>query len=245
MFTFSDELTKSILDKIFETIPKYDDDLIRNNLLEITKKLEMDMEAIEKIANFANEDIVKNIGFNNETESKNMKNDLEALNNIIRYPITAKIILKNNELSSNLIKLYESDLKDPELSLLISNIIKKLTENSNNNEAILGSNPQLVSLIQSNLQTNLKQESEIEKQILNNDLAAFTNLVSENFKQLIDKNVISENDLKFVCELHAENPEYGPKLKSIMDTINSINQEQAYLQKFMKEVINRLNYRKN
>jgi hypothetical protein len=225
------------LNKIFETIPKYDDELIRNNLLEITRKLEMDMESIEKITNFSNEDIVKNIGFKNDTEAKNMKNDLEALNNIIRYPITAKVILKNNQLTNNIIKLYDSDLKDPELTLSVTNIIKKLTDNSNNIEAILSSNPELVSHIKNSLYSNQKQDTEIDKQILNNDLAAFTNLVSENFKQLINKNLISEDDLKFICELHAENPEYGPKLKSIMDTINMINQEQANMDKFMKEVI--------
>ena len=72
---------------------------------------------------------------------------------------------------------------------------------------------------------------------MNNELAAFTNLVCDNFKELIKKNVFSENNLKFVCEFHSENPDYGSKLKGIIDAINSINQEQTSSDRFQKDVI--------
>lgn len=196
----------------------------------------MDIDSLEKIINFVDSDLEKNSELKDDSELKNVKNDLLVLDNIMRYPITSKMILKNGQLLKNLLKLYEADLKDPETTLSITNIIKKLTENSSNNEELLNYNPKIVSFIQHNLQCNAKQESDLEKQILNNDLAAFTNLVSENFRQLIDKKILSENDLKFVCELHSENPEYGPKLKAILDTINMINQEQAEQLKLQKDV---------
>ena len=195
------------------------------------------MESLDKIINFVGTEMEKNIGCKTQDEVKNTKNDLDVLNNIIKYPITSKIILKNSQLTSRLFKLYEAENKNPETKLAISNIVKNLTENRSNNDAIIKSNPELISSILNNLHSSVKQDTDIEKQILTDDLAAFTNLVCDNYRDLIDKNILTENDLKFVCELHSENPEFGGKLKSLLDTINSINQEQAESIKFKKDVI--------
>lgn len=199
------------------------------------------MDSIDKIINFVGTDLEKNIGCKNQNEVKNMKFDLDTLNSIIKYPITSKIILKNNQLSNRLFKLYESDNKDQEITLNISNIVKKLTENSSNNEAIIKSNPELIKSLLANLKNNVKQDTDLEKQILNNNLATFNNLVCDNYKDLIEKNILSEKDLKFICQLHSENPECGAKLKSFIETLNSINKEQAAVIKFNKDVKNDFN----
>ena len=195
----------------------------------------MERDSIEKIINFVGNDLEKNFGSKNPNEAKNMKYDLDTLNSIIKYPITSKIILKNSNLSNKLFKLYEAENKDQETTLVISNIVKKLTENSSNNDAIIISNPEMITSLLTNLQGNVKQDTEIEKQILLNDLATFTNLVCENYKDLIDKNILTENDLKFICQLHSENPEFGGKLKSFIETLNSINQGQASVIKLNKD----------
>ena len=225
------------MNKIFETILKYENQIVRKNLYEITKNLEMERDSIDKICNFVNLDLEINSECAYETKIINVRNDLKTLNNIIKYPITSKVILKNTTLTNKLFKLYEADSKDLETNLALTNIIKKLTENTNNNDQIILLNPELISHLLASLKNRHIQESEIEKEILDNELSAFSNLLGNNFKDLMEKEVLTENDLKFVCELHSENQNSGSILRAIIDSINySINQEQAAYDRFLKEV---------
>lgn len=225
------------MNNIFESIPKFDDEIIRKNFEELAKKIEMDRDLIDKICIFINDDLDKNISCSNNTEIDKVRSDLITLNNIIKYPITSIVILKNNALTTKIFDLYEKESKDPLITLALTNIIKKLTENSTNINQIIQSNHELLSNLLLNLQNKQSEDTDVDKEILNNELAAFTNLVCDNYNYLINKKVFTENNLKFVCGLHSDHPIYGLKLKAIIDAINSNNQEEEAQLRFDKDVI--------
>ena len=224
------------MNRIIETIPKYDNEILRKNLNELTKKIELDRDYIEKISNFVNSDLDKNLLVSNEMEIINVRNDFNSLNNIIKFPITSKIILKNSQLTNKLIKIYEDHSQDILTNLFLSNIIKHLTDNTINNYEIHSSNPKFISNILSYILTRTKPNTNFEIEILDNELVTFINLIKYDFKDRLKNNDLSENDLKFICQSNLDHPICGSNFKEILDTINSINQEKDSIERLRKDV---------
>ena len=205
----------------------------------ITKKLEDNSEILSQLVEFTSKDIEKNI-FGNQSNNDNREkilNDVEILNNIIKFPITPKLILKLPLLANMIFSLFSPPQKNPELQLYLSNIVKYLTDNNSNNEDIIKNYPKLITNLVNNLANAGHPEFQIEKQILKNELEAFVKLVGENFRNLIDNNVLPENDIKAICEMYISDPDYGDKLKEILNTLEESDETLIKLKSSDKDVI--------
>lgn len=211
-------------------------DIVRKNLDILTKKLETNVDAITKIVGHLAEDVQKNKELSNKGEEAHVLNDLDILNNLIKFPITSKIILKNNDLFNNIVGLYEKPNKSPEVTLATAKLINSLTNNSSNVPTIIKANPKLANDLLTNLNTEKKLDTDVEKAIQNNEVGAFANLVSDNYKDLLDNKILEEKDLQAVCKLHSSNPEHGEKLQNVLETLNQMNEEQQKQNKFKKDV---------
>jgi hypothetical protein len=211
---------------------------LRKILALLTKKAEDNTELFEKIVQFSSKDLDKNIlpfTSNGENEDK-ILNDTEILSNIVKYPITPKLILKQPTLANMIFSLFSPPQKNPELQLYLTNIIKYLTRNSTNNEEIIQKYPIVIPGLVNNLANAGKPEFQIEKQIFKNELEAYVNLVGENFRQLIDNNILPESDIKAICEMHQGDIDFGEKLKEILKALEEYDESQQKQNSEKKDV---------
>ena len=118
----------------------------------------------------------------------------------------------------------------------MSNIVKYLCCNNSNSEEIITQFPNLITNLVNNIANAGRPEFQIEKQILKNELEAFVKIIGENFKTLIDNNILPENDIKAICDLYIDDPDYGEKLKDILKSLAEIDEEQHKIQSLKKNV---------
>ena len=81
----------------------------------------------------------------------------------------------------------------------MSNIVKYLCCNNSNSEEIITQFPNLITNLVNNIANAGRPEFQIEKQILKNELESFVKIIGENFKTLINNNILPENDIKAIC----------------------------------------------
>ena len=120
--------------------------------------------------------------------------------------------------------------------MYLSNIVKYLCCNNSNSEEIITQFPNLITNLVNNIANAGRPEFQIEKQILKNELEAFVKIIGENFKTLIDNNILPENDIKAICDLYIDDPDYGEKLKDILKSLAEIDEEQHKIQSLKKNV---------
>ena len=145
--------------------------------------------------------------------------------------------MKKPLLVNTIFSLFFPPQKNSELQLYLTNIIKYLTSNNSNNEEIIQKYPNLIANLINILASSAKPEFQIDKQIFKNELEAFVNLVGENFRKLIDDNIILESDIKAICEMYSHDEDYGEKLKEILRILNEMDESQQLINSFNKDVI--------
>ena len=120
--------------------------------------------------------------------------------------------------------------------MYLSIFVKYLCCKNSNSEEIITQFPNLITNLVNNIANAGRPEFQIEKQILKNELEAFVKIIGENFKTLIDNNILPENDIKAICDLYIDDPDYGEKLKDILKSLAEIDEEQHKIQSLKKNV---------
>jgi hypothetical protein len=172
--------------------------------------LDNNLELFETIIKFIESDLMK--------ENKGLPSDIEILSNLSGFPVIPKILLKNKDLFDKLYKLY---LGNKELRHPISNILKNIFANNLNSEIIINDHIDLINTLKAkilNEKPNTKSDSGLE--IANNEIDSLIELIKEHYKPLIEKKVLSNNEIKDIIKLYSDVPEINAKLLSLQKELD-------------------------
>ena len=199
LFTNNDEtflkilsLMKMARDKNYPDTPGNFEHIMNS----LVHNLENSSEIFEKITEFLGEDF-------KQSPQKEVDINLDTLATQTKYSTAVKYLLNNKDLAKNIHELY----KDEKLSLPkrrnISTIYNNLTKNTYNVDNIIQDDPDTFKTI---AQKCAKPENVIKDKenidIPLNELNIITSVLKDNsnYQQIVDKNLITEDDLKNIIE---------------------------------------------
>ena len=150
---------------------------------------------------------------------------LEIVSNISKFPITSKILFKNENLFNNIKALYLAPIITEESRALLSNILKNFLGNNLNSETLITKHSDLIKGFFNNLIKNKPDlNSEKGRETAKNEIEAFVSLVNDNYKLLSEETkIITNQDIVTAVEIYKDDPILAEKLQNLNQHLDVIN----------------------
>lgn len=207
--------------------------------LTISEKAPDNLNLFENIIKHIEDDLENN----NISEGSNEKYiiNLRILNNISKFPIGSRLIVKNEKIFNNICNLMLMDENDSnnEQITLASDIFANLTENTANIEKIIDERPEIVEkLINNVLDVKIKPQnlnSSSNNSIIFGNVAALINFFSKNYTKLEKKGLANGNIVrKFIDKYGNKFPETN-KLDKVLKLAEESDKKIQSLENLKKD----------
>ena len=215
--------------KVKELIEKLNDLIKKNNINEqfirnipkiISSKIENDEEICVKILDFISEDLINN---KDNLEIKNT--NLETLSNLSKFQSVLNLIQKNTNLFNLLKEEYSKENIQLELRQSLSVIFNNISKSNYNIESLINSDPDLIKLLFIKVLSHSITTNENNGIIISKiEISTINNIIKDidNYKSLLNKNIINEEDFKKLLERNLDN-EIMNDIKQILKNIEDSN----------------------
>ena len=213
---------KELIDQLNNLIKqnRINEPFIRNITKILSSKIENDDELCIKIVNFISEDLI-----NNKDNIEIKKTNLETLSNLSKFQSLLNIIQKNNTLFNLLKEEYSKENIPLELRQSLSIIFNNISKSNYNIESLINSDSDLIKLLFTKVLSHTLTSKENDEIIISKrEISTINNIIKDddNYKSLLNKNIITEDELKKFIENNLDN-EIINDLKETLKNIDDSN----------------------